>query len=183
MKTGEIAAFPPILQLVALGLLGIYVALSVAARLVPSLDWLWDNARRAKGGWHFTQYTLVPALVLAAAGTAVLLNWNAAAPLDGGWTTLELTLAPASLLLGGAVIFLAKEAGARIDTSDATSGRAFIPLLLMLAGIGLIAFGAITLGRTVKRHRVLSRSTALDQRPPAGGAGAPRFQIDSIAAS
>ena len=172
--------FPPILQLVALGLLGIYVVTSVAARVVPSLDWLWDDARRARGGRHFVEYTLVPALVLAAAGTAVALNWNAAASLDGGWTLLELTLAPASLLLGGAMILLAKEAGARIDTSDALSSRAYVPLLLMLAGIGLIAFGAITLGRTVKRHRAPSPRTAIDQRPPAGGGGAPRFQINSI---
>jgi hypothetical protein len=176
--------FPPILQLVLLGLLALYVAVSVAARFAPGLRGLWDDPRKATGAGHVVQYTLLPALVLAVAAVTVYARWDSRAPLGGGWTLRELTLAPVALVLGLGLILLAKEAGERIDTSDASSGRAFIPLLLMLAGIGLLAFGAISLGRTVKRHRAASpvKHAALAQLP-AGRGGAPFFQMDSIAPS
>jgi hypothetical protein len=153
MEAHEIARFPPILQLVALALLGGYVAVSVAGRVSRRLQWFWDDADEAKTVVHFVEYTLVPALMLAAAGTAVVLNWNARAPLDGGWTIGELSVGPLSLLLGAALMLLAKSAGRRIDTSDAASARAWIPLLLLLTGVGVLAFGAVALGRTVKSHR------------------------------
>jgi hypothetical protein len=184
VKPDEITAFPPVLQLVLLGLLALFVVVSVAARLVPGLRHLWDSPRKAKGAAHVAKYTLLPALVLAVAAAAVYQRWDPHAPLDGGWTPRELTLGPAGVLLGFGLILLAREAGERIDTSDASSGRAFVPLLLMLAGIGFLAFGAITLGRTVKRHQAAAqgRQAALDQLPTGRG-GAPFFQIDFIAFS
>ena len=181
MRPDEITAFPPVLQLALLGLLALYVAVSVLARVVPGLRPLWDSPRKAKGVLHVMKYTLLPALVLAVAAAAVYQRWDPSAPLDGGWTTRELTLGPAGVVLGFALILLAREAGDRIDTSDASSGRAFVPLLLMLTGIGFLAFGAITLGRTVKEHRT-ARQAALDQLP-GGRGGAPFFQIDFIASS
>jgi hypothetical protein len=181
VRPDEITAFPPVLQLVLLGLLALFVAVSVAARFVPGLRQLWDNPRKAKGPAHVAEYTLLPALVLAVAAVAIYQRWDPHAPLDGGWTLRELTLGPAGVALGFALILLAREAGERIDTSDASSDRAFVPLLLMLAGIGLLAFGAITLGRTVKQQRA-ARQAALVQLP-AGRGSAPFFQIAFIASS
>jgi hypothetical protein len=184
VRADEITAFPPVLQLVLLGLLALFVAVSVAARFVPGLRHLWNNPRKAKGSAHVAKYTLLPALVLAVAAVVVYQRWDPHAPLDGGWTLGELMLGPGGVLLGFAFILLARAAGDRIDTSDASSGRAFVPLLLMLAGIAFLAFGAITLGRTVKQHKAAAsgRQAALDQLP-AGRGGAPLFQIDFIAFS
>ena len=82
--------------------------------------------------------------------------------------------------MGAALIAFAQVVGRRIDTYDASSARSWVPLVLLLAGIGVLAFGAITLGRTVKRHAPPKRS-AIDQELPVGAGGAPRFQIDPMA--
>jgi hypothetical protein len=150
MEAQELSRFPPILQLVGLGLLASYVALSVAGRLSRRLQWLWDDPDEAATLDHFVKYTLIPALLLVAVAAAIFVSWDPGAPLGGGWTLREFAVGPGSLALGAALIALAQGAGRRIDTYDASSARSWIPLVLMLAGIGSLAFGAVTLGRTVK---------------------------------
>jgi hypothetical protein len=143
--------FPPILQLVLLALLGTYVLVSVAARLSPALRGLWRDAEDVDGFEHVVGYTVVPALMLVAGVVTVVLGWDRNAPLDGGWTLAELTVGPISALLGVTLVVLAQLRGQR-ESSGTTGARAFLPLLLVLGGIGLIAFGAWTLGQTGKRH-------------------------------
>ena len=90
----EILRFPPVLQLVLLGLLTGYVLLSFLARVAPGFRWLWRDRGDARDGAHVFVYTIVPTLMLAVAAAAVYVRWDPAAPLDGGWTLRELTLGP-----------------------------------------------------------------------------------------
>jgi hypothetical protein len=147
----ELARFPPVLQLAAVALLAGYVALSLLARLSPRFRWLWRDRAESRTTEHLFEYTIVPALVFAAAAAAVVLNWDATAPLDGGWSLRELTLGPAAALLGLAFVVGGQLAGRRAATADASRPGAWVPLVAILAGIALLAWGVTTLGRTVKR--------------------------------
>jgi len=147
----EILRFPPVLQLVLLGLLAAYVLVSLLARVAPGFGWLWRDRDEARGGAHLFVYTIVPALVLVVAAAAVYLNWEAAAPLSGGWTTRELTLGPGAALLGLVVIVAGQVLGRGAEHDDAERPAAWIPLVTILVGIALLAVGVTTLGRTVKR--------------------------------
>jgi hypothetical protein len=149
----EILRFPPVLQLVMVGLLAAYVVLSVVARVVPGLRWLWRDRRELRTTTHLVEYTLVPALVLAAAAAAVVLSWDPAAPLDGGWTLRELTVGPGAALLGLVAIIAGQVLGRGAALDDASRPGAWIPLLAILVGIALLAVGVMTLGDTVKRAR------------------------------
>ena len=73
-------------------------------------------------------------------------------PRGGGWTTSELVLAPAALVLSSFAIGAASFLGARIDTENTADPRAFLPLLLVVVGVALMAFGIFRLSRTVKAH-------------------------------
>ena len=147
----ELLRFPPVLQLAAVGLLAVYVAVSIAARVVPGLRWLWRDRADAKSGMHLFQYTLLPALVLAVAAAAVFVNWDPEAPLRGGWSTGELVIGPGAALLGLAIVVFGQIIGRDTDLQDASRPGAWIPLVSILVGIGLMAAGVMSLGRTVKR--------------------------------
>jgi hypothetical protein len=146
----ELARFPPVLQLLALALLGGYVALSTFARVSPRHRWLFRDRADARSFEHLAEYTIVPTLVFVVAAAAVVLNWDPSAPLDGGWSLRELVLGPGAALLGGIVILAGQIAGRGAGTADASRPGAWIPLFAILAGIALLAYGVTTLGRTVK---------------------------------
>ena len=147
----ELARFPPVLQLLALALLGAYVALSLVARLSPRHRWLFRDRAESRTTEHLFEYTIVPALVFVVAAAAVVLNWDPSAPLDGGWPARDLVLGPGAALLGGIVILAGQIAGRRAALDDASRPGAWIPLIAILAGIALLAYGVTRLGRTVKR--------------------------------
>ena len=146
----EITRFPPVLQLVLLGLLAAYVLVSVLARVTGS-RWLWRDRSESRGFLHLLGYTIVPALMLAVAASAVWRSWDPAAPLDGGWSVRQLWLGPGMALLGLIVIVAGQVAGRGADLDDAARPGAWVPLVMILVGIALLAVGVTTLGRTVKR--------------------------------
>jgi H+/Cl- antiporter ClcA len=100
---------------------------------------------------HLLTYTIVPALMLMVAATAVYRSWDPGAPLDGGWSARQLTVGPGMALLGIIVILAGQVAGRANDLDDAARPRAWIPLVTILVGIALLAVGVTALGRTVKR--------------------------------
>jgi hypothetical protein len=147
----ELVRFPPVLQLLALGLLAAYVALSIAARAVPGLRWLWRDRADVKTGMHLFEYTLLPALILAVAAAAVVVNWDPDAPLDGGWRLEELVIGPGAALLGLVLVLAGQSMGKGAAGMDPSRPLAWMPLVVILAGIGVMAVGVTTLGKTVKR--------------------------------
>jgi hypothetical protein len=155
----ELLRFPPVLQVLALVLLAAYVLVSIAARVVPGFRWLWRDRADVKTGMHLFEYTLLPALVLAVAAAAVVLNWDAEAPLDGGWSLEELVIGPGLALLGLAVVVSGQLVGRGTDLSDASRPAAWAPLVAILVGIGLLAVGVTSLGRTVKRAAPVHRAS------------------------
>jgi hypothetical protein len=178
----DIARFPPILQLVLLGLLAGYVILSLLAR-TRRFRWLWDDPGESRSIDHFIEYTALPVLVLAVAAAAVAHNWEQGAPLDGGWSLRELTFGPVTAGLGFMFIGAASVLRRRLDTSDASTPGSWIPLVAILLGIALLAVGATSLGRTVNRASPASPappppSPAPDSPgsppPPASTHGTPR---------
>lgn len=182
MADHDIARFPPILQLVLLGLLAGYVLLSLLAR-TRRFRWLWHDRAESRTFEHLLEYTLVPALVLAVAVAGVALNWEQGAPLDGGWSLRELTVGPVTAGLGVIFIGAASVLRRRIDISDASTPGSWIPLVAILLGIALMAVGVTSLGRTVKRASPASPalpppSPALESPgsppPPASTHGTPR---------
>ncbi len=150
MPEHELARFPPILQLILLGLLAGYVAVSLLAR-TGRFPWLWDDPDEAGSLVHVLEYTVVPALVLFAAAVAVARGWETGAPLDGGWTVRELTFGPITAAVGVILIVVAGVLRRRLDISDGSAPGAWIPLVAMLLGMALLAVGVTSLGRTVKR--------------------------------
>ena len=82
MNPGEIAKFPPILQLVLLGLLAFYVLLSLLARVSPRLAWLWADPDEARGVVHWLEYTILPAMILAVA-SALFFGRMLGVPIEG----------------------------------------------------------------------------------------------------
>jgi hypothetical protein len=146
----EITRFPPILQLAGVGLLAVYVVLSLLGRVSPRFRWLWANADEARTSAHWMEYTLFPALLLAGGVAAVIMNWNPAAPLTGGWTVRELVLGPGLALLG-IVLVAAASVAQRARESAVKPAPAWIPPVMMLFGLAALIIGVLTLGRTVKR--------------------------------
>ena len=152
MDTTEIARFPPILQLVMVGLLGAYVLLSLLGRVSPRFHWLWADPDAARGAVHWVEYTVIPALLLGGAVWAVVARWNPRAPLTGGWTVRELVLGPC-LALAGVVLVAAASVAQRARESAVTPAPAWIPAVMMLLGLAALVVGVLTLGGTVKKHK------------------------------
>lgn len=160
----EIARFPPILQLVGVGLLGLYVLLSLLGRVSPRFRWLWADPDAARSMGHWLEYTVVPALLLVGAIAVVVVNWNPAAPLNGGWSAGQLALGPGLAILGFILVGAASLAQ-RARESALRPAPAWIPALMMLVGVAALAIGVLTLGRTVKA----TKSTQGSAASPAGG--------------
>ena len=146
----EIARFPPVLQLAAVGLLALYVMLSLLGRVSDRFSWLWADANEARTTAHWLEYTIFPALLLAGAVAGVVLNWKPGAPLAGGWTVRELSLGPGLALLG-VLLVAAASVAQRARESAVKPAPAWIPAAMMLLGLAAIVVGVLTLGRTTKR--------------------------------
>lgn len=148
----ELTRFPPILQLLGLALLGAYVLLSVVGRLSNRFEWMWDDPDDVRSTMHIVEYTVVPALMLFAAAFAVVYNWNPDAPLTGGWSVRQLTVGPIAALAGVLLVALATTINRRrgASASDPSQPYAWVPLVAMLLGMGLMALGIFTLGRTLR---------------------------------
>ena len=147
MPTHELTRFPPILQLACIVLLSLYVAVSIIGRLSPRFRWLWRDPRKRIRFGHIVEYTLIPAAMLAGAIAAVAYNWVYRAPLDGGWATSDLVLGPGGALLGGLLIVAASILGRDADEMDAGSLRSWLPFVLMISGMALMAGGIFSFGK------------------------------------
>lgn len=168
----EIARFPPILQLAGVGLLALYVALSLLGRVSPRFGWLWADAEEARTTTHWMEYTVVPALLLVGAAAAVIKSWNPAAPLTGGWTVRQLALGPGLAVLG--LLFVgAASLALRARETAVKPAPAWIPPVMMLIGLAALIVGVLTLGRTVKRmkpKRALPAAASVRMESPPQGA-------------
>jgi hypothetical protein len=151
LSSEEIARFPPILQIVGLVLLSVYVLVSIVGRLSPRFRWVWRDPRKRHRLGHVVEYTLIPAFVLAAASVAVVYNWDYRIPLSGGWAVTDLALGPGAALLGGFMIVAASALGRDVDEMDRAALRSWLPFLLVIAGIALMATGIFRFGRIVKQ--------------------------------
>lgn len=134
-----------------MALLAVYVALSLLARSSRRFRWLWRDPDEAPTGEHFFVYTLVPLLVFAAAAAAVVSHWDPSVPLHGGWSLRELVLGPTAAFFGLVLVVGGQLAGRGSETADASRPSSWLPLVAILAGIALLAYGVTTFGRTVKR--------------------------------
>jgi hypothetical protein len=161
-STPEIARFPPIVQLVVVGLLSLYVAVSIVGRLSPRFRWMWRDPRKRHRLGHIVEYTLIPAAILAASCAAVVYNWDYRVPLDGGWASTDLVLGPGAALLGGLLIVAAGILGRDADEMDPKALRSWLPFLLIVSGIALLAVGVFRFGRMVKGRAVASAETQTD---------------------
>jgi hypothetical protein len=149
----ELTRFPPILQLVALGLLAAYVLLSILGRLSDSFEWMWDRPDDVRSLGHLLSYTVTPALMLFAAAAWVYLGWKPEAPLTGGWSVRQLILGPLAALAGLLLVALATTVQRRGGFVAANPGRAWIPFVALLVGMALMAMGIMTFGRIVKQAK------------------------------
>ena len=152
MGGDEITRFPPILQLAGVGLLALYVVLSLLGRMSRRFDWLWADAEEARTTIHWMEYTVFPALLLVGAAWAVIAKWNPAAPLTGGWTVRQLALGPGLAVLG-IVLVAAASLALRARETAVNPAPAWIPPLMMLVGVAALVVGMLALGRTVKRTK------------------------------
>ena len=182
MGGDEITRFPPILQLAGVGLLALYVALSLLGRVSPRFHWLWADANEARTTTHWLEYTVFPALLLVGAVAAVIVKWNPAAPLTGGWTVRQLALGPGLAVLG--LIFVAAASLAlRARETAVSPAPAWIPPAMMLIGVAALVVGVLTLGRTVKRTKVKRAVPTASSLHPAGQSRLPAAQAASSRAS
>jgi hypothetical protein len=172
MGPHEITRFPPILQLVGVGLLGAYVVLSLLGRVSPRLRWLWADADEARTPVHWLEYTILPALLLAGAAWALIASWNPTAPLTGGWTVRQLTLGPGLALLG-VLLVAAASLAQRARESAVTPAPAWIPPAMMLVGLAALVIGVLALGRTVKEFKARERKAHSAVVPRAPSASSP----------
>jgi len=145
----ELTRFPPALQLLGLGVLAAYVAVSILARW--RYPWLWSHDDASSRG-HLLNYTVVPALVFVAAVAAVWSSWSPGAPLDGGWSTTDLVLGPAALLCALALV-MAAGIVARVEKRTSGVVTTFRPLLLMVGGLLSLGAGVFLLLTALERVR------------------------------
>ncbi len=143
----DITRFPPIVQLLCVGLLSVYVLLSIIGRLSPHFRWMWRDPRKRHRLGHVLEYTLLPAAVLAVAATALVYNWDYRVPLDGGWMPADLILGPGAVLLGGLLIVTASILGRDADEMDPKALRSWLPFILVIIGIAVLAVGVFRVGR------------------------------------
>ena len=160
----EITSFPPIVQLLCVGLLSIYVFVSIVGRLSPRFRWMWRDPRKRKRLGHVVEYTLIPAVVLAVAGTAVVYNWDYRVPLDGGWSAADVAFGPGAALLGGLLIVAAGLLGRDVDEMDPKALRSWLPFLMVVAGVTLMAVGVFRAGRVVNRKPAGTEGVSLEPR-------------------
>ena len=149
MGPDGIARFPPVLQIAAVGVLAVYVLLSLLGRVSPRFHWLWADADEARTTTHWIEYTVLPAIMLVGATVGVVVNWNPAAPLLGGWTVRQLLLGPALAFIGVLLAAAASVAQRARDTA-VSPAPAWIPAVMMLAGLAALVVGVLSFGGTMK---------------------------------
>jgi len=152
LSSEEIARFPPIVQIACLVLLSIYVFVSIVGRMSPRFRWMWRDPRKRHRLSHVIQYTLIPSFVLAAVSAVVAYNWDYRVPLSGGWAMADLMLGPGAALVGGLLIVAATALGRDVDEKDPAALRSWLPFILVIAGIALMAAGVFRFGRVVKQR-------------------------------
>ncbi|MBW3670292.1 MAG: hypothetical protein KY432_01325 [Acidobacteria bacterium] len=141
----QISSFPPVLQLLALTVLGLYVVVSVLGRLVPAMHFVWRDPHLIRDRAHVATYTLMPLLVFAGLAIAVSAHWDPSIPWHGGWPIEDLVTGPGLLITSLTLIVLSQVLGKMIDISDARRLTSWIPLLLMVSAIAMMVVGVLTL--------------------------------------
>lgn len=130
---------PPLIQVLLLAGLGAYVAVSIAARLVPAFGArVWDPHRRPSSGSHLVEYTVIPAIVFIAATAVVLSEWDSARPWLGSWTVAQTIVRVGLSFYALGAIILASILNRRMDTSDARRASSWLPFGLVVSAIGAI---------------------------------------------
>lgn len=137
MSSLPVWQLPPVLQVAIIA----FTALSIAARFLPSLEWLWNEPRAERGLEHVVQYTVVPALVTIAWTTGVVWTWDGSRPWCGTWSVAAVVIAFVGVGGGFTSMITGATLGKRWDLSDASNPRSFVPLSLILGGMGLLAAG------------------------------------------
>lgn len=143
MNEADVGALPPLLQVILASALSGFAALSVAARLLPSLAWVWREPPEERGLEHLVEYTLVPCLVAVACTSYVAWRWDASSPWLGTWSLAAVIVTLAGVSGGLVLVGAGAAIGKRWDTSDAASARAWAPFVLVLAGIASCAAGVL----------------------------------------
>ncbi len=134
---------PPFLQVTLLVLIGMFAALSLASRFSPALSKIWDaDELDRKGTGHLVQYTIIPFAVFLAGLAVVVMHWQPR-PWLGGWSALKAIASTALVVLGIAAATLGRYLLRVWDISSAQRLRSWIPLVLMLSGIGAMVGGGI----------------------------------------
>lgn len=137
--------FPPVLQLLALAVLGIYVILSILGRVLPFMKGIWRDPHLIDDRSHVTRYTLIPLLIFAGLAIAISARWDPSVPWHGGWPLEELLPGPGMLAASLLLVVAGNILAGRIDTSNARRVTSWIPIILVLSGIGLLIMGLIRL--------------------------------------
>jgi len=146
LAVDEVARFPPIVQIAGLGLLAIYVIVSIVGRLSPRFRWLWRDPRKRHRLGHVFEYTLIPATILAVSGAAVVYNWDYRVPLSGGWTRTDFILGPGAALLGLLLVVAGTFLGRDADLKDPAVLRSWLPFILVIAGMAIMSVGVLRSG-------------------------------------
>lgn len=141
----QITAFPPILQLLAVFLLGIYVVISILGRIVPSMHFVWRDPHLIRDRAHVAKYTLTPLLVFAGLAIVVSASWDPSIPWHGGWPIEELVTGPGLIIASLVLMIVAQLFAKRMDISDARRWQSWIPLVLFILALSSMITGIFRL--------------------------------------
>ena len=155
-----VTRFPPIVQVGGLVVLSFYVLVSIVGRLSPRFRWMWRDPWKRNRLGHIFEYTMIPGAILAVAVVIVAHNWDYRVPMSGGWAAIDLVLGPGAALLGGLLAVAGSFLGRDADEADPGALRSWLPFLLVVAGIVLMAVGIVHSTRVVKRRAGVQEKAA-----------------------
>jgi len=134
---------PPILQVLALGALSAYVLVTLTGRMAPAIGRrIFAPGVDFRAVDHIIEYTVVPALVLAGAVAVVVTSWDASRSWFGDWAPWRVAVAAGLVAYAFAAVMAGTALSRRMDLSDATRMLSWVPLLLLVTGIGAV-IGAV----------------------------------------
>lgn len=140
-----ITAFPPVLQVAAVTLLGLYVTVSILGRVVPAMEFVWRDRQLIRDRAHVAKYTLTPLLVFAGLAIIVSAKWDSTIPWHGGWPIEDLVKGP-GLIVVALVLFSVSHLLLKvIDTSDAGRWQSWIPFTVLIAAMASMVVGILRL--------------------------------------